>query len=180
MGSIRVNGISCAFTLLLSAACMQAMGASDNAVVNLTATVVNNTCTPQWSTAGETVAFNRVAQKEFVDKRVGATKQFTLSLTDCGSDAASVQVTAAGIANSIDNSLFANTVSGGATEVGIGLWGGSAQATQMKPDGSNSVEYAIANQKADMVFEARLMQAGSIVPGTGEFKSVITMTVSYL
>ena len=34
--------------------------ASDSATVNITATVVDNTCTPQWSTNGVDVAMGRV------------------------------------------------------------------------------------------------------------------------
>ena len=39
--------------------------ASDSATVNITATVVDNTCTPQWSTNGVDVAMGRVSLKDF-------------------------------------------------------------------------------------------------------------------
>jgi type 1 fimbria pilin len=166
-------------TASLIAVPTSSQAASDTASINITATVVDNTCTPQWSTSGVNVEMNRVSLKDFGGDKVGATKDFTLSLDGCGSGATTVKVTAKGDSDTTDGVLFKNTVSNGATGVGVGIWGDNSQATQMKPDASNSVTYAIENSKVDMKFLAKLMLTGKTAPGTGEVKSVVTMTVDY-
>ncbi|PJR62134.1 fimbrial protein [Raoultella sp. T31] len=156
--------------------------ASDSATVNITATVVDNTCTPQWSMNGVDVAMGRVSLKDFGSDKIGATEAFTLNLAGCGSGATSVKVTASGVSDATDSSLFKNTETTegvAATGVGVEIWGDSDQATKMAPDGSNSVMYPIANSKADMTFLARLKQSGATAPGAGAVKSVVTMIFDY-
>lgn len=166
-------------TVSLLMSVMNAHAASDSATVNITASVVDNTCTPQWSEGGVNVAMNRVSLNDFGADRVAATKNFTLSLANCGSGATTVKVRAAGTSDMTDSALFRNSAAGGATGVGVGVWGDSAQATQLLPDGSNNVEYTIADNRVDMVFQAKLMKSGVEAPSIGEVNSVVTMMVDY-
>lgn len=153
--------------------------ASDSATVNVTATVVDNTCTPQWSDSGVSVDLNRVSLKDFGADKIGAEKTFTLSLTDCGSDTTKVVVTASGAEDNTDSRLFSNLESSGATGVAVAIWGDSTQSTQLTPDGLTSAEYTVSNQAVDMTFLARLMQTGDTAPTAGSVKSTVTLTMDY-
>lgn len=175
---MKIVKYTAALSLIATCLFSNAQAATDSATINLSATVVDNTCTTEWSTAGVDVNMNRVSLQDFSDK-VGASKNFTLSLKDCGADTTTVKVTATGTPDDQDNTLFSNTEAKGASGVGFSIWGGSTQATQMKPDGSGTAEYTITDGKADMVFLAKLMQTGTDTPGTGEVKSIVTMTVDY-
>lgn len=179
MTSLKKSTLACAFTATLLVPVTSAQAASDSATVNITASVVDNTCTPQWNAGGVDVAMNRVSLLDFGEDKVAATKNFTLSLANCGAGATTVKVHAVGTSDSVDSTLFNNTAPSGATGVGIGLWGGETQATQLNPDGSNSVEYTIADSKVDMVFLAKLMKSGDATPSVGEVKSTVTMMVDY-
>lgn len=153
--------------------------ASDTATVNITATVVDNTCTPQWSDSGVSVDLNRVSLNDFGTDKIGAEKTFTLSLTDCGSDTTKITVTASGTEDGTDSSLFSNLESDGATGVAVAIWGDSSQSTQLTPDGLNSAEYTVSNQAVDMTFTARLMQTGDATPTAGSVRSAVTLTMDY-
>lgn len=157
-----------------------AEAAQSTATVNVTATVVDNTCTPEWDAKGVNVELNRVSTKDFAggSGAIGKEQQFHLKLKNCGSGATKVKVTASGTPDGTNKDLFQNS-NGGAKNVAVGIWGGDTQATSMKPDGSGEVEYAIANSAADMVFLAKLMQTGADVPTPGQVKSTVTLTVSY-
>lgn len=178
MSSVKRIGVISAIAASLLMASSAANAASDSVPVNITATVVNNTCTPDWSVSGVNVDLSRVAVKDFASDKVGSTKTFTLNLKDCGSDATKVTVSASGAADSTDASLFSNTVSS-TSGVGVGIWGGASQDTQMKPNGDGSVEYSISNNAANMTFMAKLMQTGDTSPVAGEVKSTVTMTITY-
>lgn len=156
-----------------------ASAASDTATVNITATVVDNTCTPQWSDSGVSVDLNRVSLNDFGTNKIGAEKTFTLSLTDCGSDTTKVTVTASGTEDGTDSSLFSNLESDGATGVAVAIWGDSSQSTQLTPDGLTSAEYTVSNQAVDMTFLARLMQTGDTTPTAGSVRSTVTLTMDY-
>lgn len=156
----------------------QAIAASDTANVNVTATVVDNTCTPVWSSGDIIVDMNRVSKQDFGADKIGATKTFDLSLTDCGEDTTRVKVTASGNP-SIDSGLFANMINEGASGVGVGIWGGAEFSTQLMPNGSTSAFYNVNNGEVNMSFLAKLIQVGDTAPSAGEVKSAITLTVDY-
>lgn len=158
---------------------MNANAASDSVPVNITATVVENTCTPSWELSGMNVDFSRVSVKDFGVGKAAGQKSFSLSLKDCGANATKVSVTASGSPDGTDSKLFANSVST-TSGVGVAIWGGPSQSTQMTPDGQVSVEYPITDNASTMTFSARLMQSGSTAPVAGDVKSTITMTVTYI
>ena len=167
------------FALAVMSSSWGASAASDTATVNVTATVVDNTCTPQWSDSGVSVELNRVSLKDFGSDKVGAEKTFTLSLTDCGSDTTKVTVTASGTEDGTDSSLFSNLETDGAEGVAVAIWGDSSQSTQLTPDGLTSAEYTVSNQAVDMTFLARLMQTGTATPTAGSVRSTVTLTMDY-
>jgi len=172
-----MSGIAIAMVAL--GASWGASAASESASVSVTATVVDNTCTPQWSAAGVTVDMGRVSSNDFGADKIGAAETFIMSLVNCGSDTSKVTVTATGEEDSVDSSLFANSVADGATGVAVGLWGGPDFSTQLVPNGSISIEYPVVNQSIDMNFKAGLMQTGANAPGAGAVKSVINLTMDY-
>ena len=168
-----------AIAMLALGASWSASAASDSVGVVVTATVVDNTCTPQWSPSGVMVEMGRVSIKDFGADGTGATKPFIISLTDCGSDTTKVTVTATGTEDIVDSSLFANVLADGASGVAVGLWGGADLSTQFVPNGAISVEYPVVNQSVDMSFIAALMRTGANAPGAGAVKSTIGLVVNY-
>ncbi|MGA4368253.1 fimbrial protein [Pantoea ananatis] len=168
-----LNGVIC-FT-----AC-NASAASNSAILNVTATVVDNTCTPGWPAAGVPVQLGRASLKDFDGAgAVGASKPFELDLKDCGSGSTYVTVTANGTPDTNNQSLFANGSSAGATGVGLGLYGGNDQTTSLLPNGSNSVKYTVMDSKVSMGFIAKLIQSNATKPTSGEFTSIVTLNVAY-
>lgn len=178
MSSVQKIGVISAIAASLFMTSLTANAASDSVPVNITASVVNNTCTPDWAVSGVNVDLSRVAVKDFGSDKVGSTNTFTLNLKDCGSDATKVTVSASGAADGTDASLFSNTVSS-TSGVGVGIWGGPSQTTQMKPNGDGNVEYPISNNAANMTFMVKLMQTGDSTPVAGQVKSTVTMTIAY-
>lgn len=156
-----------------------AQAASESATINISANVVANTCTPDWTAAGKDVNMNRVSVDDFGSDKIGATQQFTLNLTECGAGTTKVKVTASGIADTTDSTLFSNTLAEGASGVGVGVWGGPTQATQLNPAGNNSVEYAVSNNAVNMTFLTKLMKTGTEAVTAGNLKSIVTLTVDY-
>lgn len=158
---------------------MAGHAAIDSATINITANLVENTCTPQWSDAGLSVDMNRVSLNDFGNERVAAIQNFTLSLDNCGGASRTIKVHATGSSNSFNPSLFSNTAENGATGVAVSLWGGSSQMTKMLPNGGTSVEYTVTEHKVDMVFQVRLIKNYLEKPGVGYFSSVVTMMIDY-
>lgn len=166
--------------LLLACTTVNAQAATDSAQVTVSATVVDNTCTPGWPSTGVQVNLERASLKDFTGTgSIGASKPFQLLLKDCGSGATSVTVTAGGTPDTNNPALFANSAASGASGVGLGIFGASTQETQLQPDGSNNVLYNIEDGKVSMGFVAKLIQSGATKPTSGDFKSVLTLNVAY-
>lgn len=166
----------------LSVLALPVQAASTSAKVNITATVVDNSCTPSWADAGVDVALGRASLADFGSQgAVAQTKAFNLKLTDCGADTTKVNVTASGTADTSDAGAFANSSSetGAATGVGFTLWGDDSQSTQLTPDGLTSVEYAAADQAINMNFLAKIEQDSAATPTAGDAKSTVTLTINY-
>lgn len=175
MTLMKKAGLAGAITtaLLLSTG---AQAASDTAQINITATVVDSTCT--LDTSKVPVDLGRAAGRDFAAAGdVGASATFKLHLSNCGADVTKVKVTASGTPDDDNSELFKNT--GAATGVGVAVFGDANQSTQLKPDG-NAVEYDITGQKeADLPFKAELRQSADTKPGTGDVVSVLTLTLTY-
>lgn len=149
-----------------------------SATVNITATVQGSTCTPSWKNANPvTVDLGKVASSDLTTQgEIGALKAFILTLSKCDTSVTKVEVTASGTADDTDADAFANTAAGGATGVAVTLFGGDAQDTQLKPDGSKSVEYEVKDGAANMSFLAKLER--SAAADSGEEKAVTDGAVS--
>lgn len=132
-----------------------------SAVVNMTATVVGQTCTPSWASSDNvSVDLGRVSAKDLVSQGdVGSARPFSLSLTNCDSGVTKVSVTAAGTPDGTDASAFKNT--GDATGVAVTLFGGDDGTQQLMPDGSSSVLYSITGGAAKMPFSAKLIRSAA-------------------
>lgn len=180
----RVSKLNIIALILLTSS-ESALGASDSATVNITATVSDNTCTPEWDSAGVDVPMGKASLRDFASQGdVALTKTFNLKLDNCGDGASRVKVTSSGEPDNYDPKAFKNAIdasSGGAEGVAITIFGDASQSTQMMPDGSSSVEYDvdIESKTVDMKFLAKLEQSGSAQVKVGDVKSVINMTVSY-
>ncbi|MGL5969094.1 MAG: fimbrial protein [Kluyvera sp.] len=177
MASIKKNVMAGMISLVILPLSWGVQAASDTATINITATVVDNTCTPEW-TAAVPVNLGRAAVRDFTAPgAVGASSTFDLKLKDCGADTTKVKVTASGAADGSNSELFKNT--GGATGVGIALFGDATQSTQLKP-GSGEVEYDIAGKTdAVMTFKAELRQSADAKPAAGDVVSMVTLTMAY-
>ncbi|ARZ00123.1 fimbrial protein [Yersinia ruckeri] len=162
-----------------------ALAASDSATVNITATVSDNTCTPEWDSAGVDVPMGKASLRDFASQGdVALTKIFNLKLDNCGQGASRVKVTASGEPDNYDPKAFKNVIdasSSGAGGVAITIFGDATQSTQMMPDGSSSVEYDVDSESktVDMKFLAKLEQSSSTAATAGDVKSVVNMTVDY-
>ena len=152
--------------------------ATDSATVNITATVVDNTCTPEWTGAVQ-VAMGRASARDFTGEgSVGATNTFHLKMKDCGSGTTKVKVKATGTADA-NTDLFKNEDASGAAGVALAIFGDASQSTQLKPN-SGEAEYDITgNATPDLAFKAELRQSGTAAPTTGDVKSAITLTITY-
>lgn len=154
--------------------------ATDSAVISIIASVVDNTCTPDW-TGVINVPLGRVAARNFTGAGVvGASDTFNLQLKDCGGDATKIKVTAAGNPDDSNPELFKNEASSGAaTGVAVAIFGDSTQSTQLKP-GSGEAEYDISGNVAPVLtFRAELRQNSDTAPKTGEVQSNVTLTLAY-
>lgn len=178
----KTAGLS-AVAVLLLASSLSVQAAPESATVNITASVVDNTCTPDWDAAGVSVPMGSAHVSDFNQKGdVALTKEFDLKLKDCGDASTKVKVTANGTGDTDDTSAFVNQTDvdgGGASGVAITIFGGEKQDTQLLPDGSASTEYAIADSAADMKFLAKLEMSGAKAVTTGDVKSVVNMTIDY-
>ncbi|KHE01056.1 hypothetical protein NL54_11570 [Pantoea stewartii] len=173
---------STAFLMNILIACVatDVYAATETAKINVTATVVDNTCTPGWSASGINVSLGRASLRDFTGTgESGAAKTFHLDLEGCGAGAKSVTVTADGTPDGTNQTLFANSTRSGAAGVALGLYGGSTQATQLLPNGSSSVDYAIVDSKVRMDFTAKLIQTSATAPTAGDFSSIVTLNVAY-
>lgn len=164
---------------------VQAIDSSPSAVVHITAEVVGNTCTPEWTSGSDMeVSLGKVADTALEGVGdVGATIPFTLSLKDCDSGVTKITVTAMGKPDDADATAFANTApSERADGVAVTLFGGDDQSTKLEPKSTNSVEYEVTDGNAKMTFLAKLVRT-AIVPldGTkdGKVESTATLYMNY-
>jgi len=188
LSSAKKNGILSMAALTLMAASLGAHAKSNvadaaMAQVNITATVTGGTCTPSWSsTSPVAVVLGKVSDTDMAGKGdIGSMRPFTLSLTNCASGINKVSVMSVGTPDSLDTSAYANLSPANAAKgVAVTLFGGSDQKTQMKPSGS-SVDYAISNGGADMVFLAKLERttdSGTAITD-GDLQSTATLYMTY-
>jgi type 1 fimbria pilin len=156
--------------------------AGDTANITVTATIVNRTCTTDWTdnTRKTTIALGTVDGTKMTAKGdIGATGETTLGLSGCNG-VNKVTVTASGSADSGDASAFANSATGNTAAKGVAvlLKGGTDEGTVLKPDGTTSVVYNVAHNAVNMTFKAFLEGNGNAVTD-GAFSAPITLNMAY-
>ncbi|EQA1624989.1 fimbrial protein [Enterobacter asburiae] len=152
--------------------------AGDTATVTVTATIVNRTCTPDWTDNPDELKVPLgTIDAASADKGDLKTAEFTLGLTNC-TDVTSVKVTAKGKAHPDVSTEFDNTVDKGATGFAVHLEGGPDENTRLKPDGSTSVTYPVSDGAASMKFKATLEKVADTTT-SGDFSAPITLTMDY-
>lgn len=126
--------------------------------VIITAKVVESTCVAGWDTSGVSVNLGSVSAAAMPTKGViGASQPFVLSLTGC-SGVTKVHLSATGESASDDNTAFANS-SGTAKGVGVLLFGGNNQTTQLLPSNSTTTaDYDIKDGNATLALLAKLVR----------------------
>lgn len=162
-----------------------AYASSDSVQVNITGKVVANSCTVTEKADGASVDFGRVSTDDFGTEvgTVASSQDFILHLKDCGADATSVTVSASGTPDDNLPDAFKNNATGttgGATNVGVTIFGGSDTNTQLKPD-SGTVDYNLdpKNDSNDLPFKAKLVRDSTDAIGTGTETSVVTLKLVY-
>ncbi|MGU3428893.1 fimbrial protein [Enterobacter hormaechei] len=162
---------------------LMANAATDSVNVNISGTVVANSCTITEKAAGASVSFGRVSVGDFSTTPgfAAATKDFSIHLTDCGADTSSVTISASGTPDLTLPEAFINeATTGAATNVGVTIFGGADRTTQLKPSGDNNVTYDLdAKNENELPFTAKLVQDSAKTPGTGELTSVVTLKLLY-
>lgn len=156
--------------------------AGSAATINFNATVVAQTCTPTWTSAGHNVDFKKVSVKDLATAgNVGSYERFTLKLTDCA-DVKNVVVTSSGTADTKNANAFANTAQKAgeqdpATNVAFILMGGKDLTTALTPAG-DSITYTMANgaTSLDMPFLAGLVSTGTATAGPATGNATLSMT----
>lgn len=148
--NFKNNSAACAVAAALLAASWGAHAVNPTpnpgqATVKFTATVTDQTCTPQWqSNNGVTVDFKKVSAKDLkTTGSVGSALPFSLKLKDCVG-VTGVTVRAGGTADIGYANAFANSTTGAtaAKNVGFVLMGGAQQDTVLVPnDDTSTVEY---------------------------------------
>jgi Fimbrial protein. len=153
--------------------------AGDTTTITVTATIVNRTCTADWTSNPNKlkVPLGTIDAADGTKSKDLKSVEFTLGLTKC-TDVNTVKVTATGKAHPDAATEFGNTVTGGATGYAVHLEGGAKEDTRLNPDGSTSVNYTVTDNAVDMKFKASLEQVSDTTT-SGEFSAPITLTMVY-
>jgi len=123
--------------------------------INITAKVVDATCTAGWDTSGVSLDLGSVSTSSLAAKGdIGASKPLTLTLTGC-TGMTKVHLSATGNKDSDDSTAFSN--SGTAKGVAVQLFGGEGQSTQLLPqDSTQTADYTIKDGNATLALLAKL------------------------
>lgn len=149
--------------------------------INITAKIVDATCTAGWDASGVSLDLGSVSTSALVKKGdIGASKPLALTLTGC-TGMTKVHLSATGSEDSGDSSAFANT--GTAKGVGVQLFGGTGQSTQLLPqDSTTTADYTIKDGNATLALLAKLERttdstdAKEFAAGTVISKATLNLT----
>ncbi|MDT0175172.1 hypothetical protein Q9R34_03800 [Enterobacter sp. BRE11] len=168
---------ACVLSPLLTLLWTAGVQAGDTANITITATIVNRTCTADWTDdPNKTNIKLGTIDAASAAKGDLKTTEFTLGLTDC-TDVKKVKVTAKGKAHPTATTEFGNTVNG-AVGFAVHLEGGPNEDTRLKPDASTSVTYPLTDNAVEMKFKATLEKVADKTT-SGEFSAPITLTMDY-
>jgi type 1 fimbria pilin len=154
-------------------------GHAYDGTINITGSIIGNTCTVSADSKAIKVSMGDVDSKSF--SRVGdgtADQPFNISLEKCGSSASRVSITFSGVQDSQEASLLAITGgSGAATGLGVGIYDKEKNVIPLNsPGGEMSL---MPNQAlATLNFYARYVANGSTVTA-GVANAACTFTLSY-
>ncbi|SFT37833.1 Pilin (type 1 fimbria component protein) [Kosakonia arachidis] len=172
----------CFCSALLTVAHTVPAQAGDTATITVSGTVVNRTCTEGWTSADTHIELGTVDASTMKSKHdIGASKDFTLTLTNCSSDVKTVKVTATGTADPALSEAFKNT--GTATGVDVSIWSGpglSEFGTELIPNNqSTAIAFKPANGVVDMSFRVKLGQDSDATVTAGTVSALITLNMNY-
>lgn len=159
--------------LLVSSGCVRA--ATDSTTITVTAKVLAATCT---APANATYDIGNVSLTDLTaaGKETGK-KDFTLDFTGCDNSITKIELTAGGTAHAGDSTVFDNSASSPAANVGIVLYPDSKN-TPLTPKGG-MYEYAVtpgATHSLPMTARVRATATGA---AAGPVQAVIPLTVTY-
>ncbi|MBD8109345.1 MULTISPECIES: fimbrial protein [Erwiniaceae] len=151
--------------------------AGDTADINITATVIVRTCTPDWNSTKD-VPLGSVDGSGKKGQDNIASKDFTLDLKDC-TGVSKVKVTAKGTPDSKDVTAFKNAATDtAASGVAVYLLGGPQTNTRLDPDGNTAAEYSVTDNAVSMGFKAVLEGNGDNIVA-GAVKVPVTLSMVY-
>jgi len=161
---------------------VHAHAVSDTATLTITGTVLANTCTLDSGSVKQSIKLDDIADRDIKGRGVtGGTKNIAITLTNCGSAATRVLVTASGTPDDDNSAAFANTLSkasNGATGVALYFFqtdgttkfdpaGAVTQISTLKPLVDNILTYSASYVSTKDVVTA------------GAFSTVVNMTFDY-
>lgn len=151
--------------------------AGDTANINITATVVVRTCTPDWSSTNDVPLGSVDASGKKGQDNI-ASKDFTLGLNDC-TGVSKVKVTASGTADSQDTTAFKNMATDtAASGVAVYLLGGTQTNTRLDPGGNTFAEYPVTDGAVSMAFKA-VLEGNNENIVAGAVKVPVTLNMVY-
>ncbi|PXW43982.1 type 1 fimbria pilin [Klebsiella oxytoca] len=170
----------------LAMVCGSALAAANpvNVAVTFTGNVKDNTCDTPTVVNGNTIDFGIISQANFSSTAgtVGKDKVFSLSFTNCGSDAQNVDITFEGDGAADNASLANGTAVGDATGVGVKLFGGTGYATEMTiNDPTAKASYTTLSSGGPHLInlKASAVQTTSATPSAGTLNTQGTLVVTY-
>ena len=171
---------ACVLSPLLTLLWTAGAQASATANITITATIVNRTCTADWTNdptktdikLGEVDAATMTAKGS-----TGGSREFTLTLTDCQS-VNKVKVTASGTPSDEDSTDFKNN--GDAAHIGLYIKGGPNEDVTLHPDGSGEGDYTVSDGTVAMKFKAIVERTSdSDAPTAGSINVPVTLNMNY-
>lgn len=145
--------------------------------VQMTTTIVANSCSVSQASQEQTVDLGNWAAKQFATTgETSKAKQFLINLESCGAAATGVQVMFSGTANSSDSTLLALNSASGATNLGIAILDKDRNRI---PLGQNSELYTLSgssSNSASLVFYGQYVATGgSVTPGSANGDATFTL-----
>ncbi|MGJ0193047.1 fimbrial protein [Pantoea sp. RRHST58] len=170
----------CVLSPLLTLLWATGAQAGATASITITATIVNRTCTANWTDdpTKTDIKLGEIDAATMTAKGIiGGSREFTLTLTDC-SNVNKVKVTASGTPSDEDSTDFKNN--GDAAHIGLYIKGGPDESVTLHPDGSGEGDYTVSNGTVAMNFKAIVERTSSSdAPTAGSIKVPVTLKMNY-
>lgn len=149
--------------------------------VTFTGTILDNTCGTPSTGTGVTVPFGNISQTNFTGQgSTGATKDFTIEFTGCGTEADDVEVWFRGTADGSDGTALENT-GGTSTGLAVQVWNNSGSQLEINNETSPILYSGIltANGGGSMPLVAKAVQTTATAPSLGTLNTTGTLVVQY-